>query len=337
MKSNLGKIVKKYLAHLPKNDYPVLSTRRFVSCWLGFVLDQSLSSMRGLLSRLNIGGIKMDISTFSKASKHRYFQVFIDLFKRLVSDVNRQICREELGFFPLDSTSITLTSKLFYDLGYSQVKLFAGLDSRSGSIEGVKINFGSGHDSKFGDETVKAIPCNSVGIMDRGFASCERIQELLKEKNRFFLLRIKKNFSLKMLDNGNFKIGQKENECEARVVSFCDLKTQEEYRLVTNLSADEFKGFTNQEIADMYKRRWEIELLWKFLKMHLKLDNLITKSTNGVTIQIYVCLIAYLILKLVKVAPEFDNNLLFKLNYLQVFMNQNISYIHWFERLIDFP
>ncbi len=83
----------------------------------------------------------------------------------------------------------------------------------------------------------------------------------------------------------------------------------------------------------MSKKRWQIELLWKFLKMHLKLDKLITKNLNGVTIQIYVCLIAYLILKLVKVAPEFDENLLFKLHYIQTFMHENISYIHWFERL----
>ncbi|NEP44181.1 MAG: IS4 family transposase, partial [Okeania sp. SIO2H7] len=217
------------------------------------------------------------------------------------------VSREELGFFPLDSTSITLTSKLFHELGYSQVKLFAGQDLSSGSIEGVKVNFGSGHDSKYGNETVNAIPYNSVGIMDRGFASCERIQELLKVKDRFFLIRIKKKFSLKMLNNGNFKIGQKDKECEARVVSFCDLATQEEYRLVTNLPDDDFKGFSNYEIAEIYKRRWQIELLWKFLKMHLKLDKLITKNLNGVTIQIYACLIAYLILKLVRVTPEFDD------------------------------
>ena len=169
--------------------------------------------------------------------------------------------------------------------------------------------------------------------MDRGFASSERIQELLKVKNCFFLMRI----NLKMLENGKFKLGQKKKEAEVRVVSFCDLKNQKEYRLVTNVDFEENGGFSNEEIAELYKRRWQIELLWKFLKMHLKLDKLITKNTNGVTIQIYVCLIAYLILKLVKVAPEFDDDLLFKLNYLQVFMNENISYIHWFEKLIENP
>ncbi len=335
MKSNPGRIVRKYWAHLPKNDYPVLSTRKFVSCWLGFVLDQSLNSMRDLFKRLKIGGIELDISTFSKASKTRDNPVFVDLFNRLRKEVNSQISRHELGFFPLDSTSITLTSKLFHNLGYSQVKLFAGQDLSSGSIEGVKINFGSGHHSKYGHETRNAIPYNSVGIMDRGFSSCERIKKLLKFPNRFFLMRIKNNFNLEMLENGNFKIGKKENAVEARVVYFCDGKTQDEYRLVTNLNFPESGGLSHEEIADMYRLRWPIELLWKFLKMHLKLDKLITKSLNGIRIQIYVCLIAYLILKLLRVAPEFDDNLLFKLRYIQAFMNENISGVRWFDKLIE--
>jgi putative transposase len=42
-------------------------------------------------------------------------------------------------------------------------------------------------------------------------------------------------------------------------------------------------------------------LLWKFIKTHLKLDKLITKNVNGIAIQIYVSLIAYLILKIVDI------------------------------------
>jgi IS4 transposase len=76
-----------------------------------------------------------------------------------------------------------------------------------------------------------------------------------------------------------------------RVVWFCDLESKAEYRLATNL-----KEVRNEEVGDIYRQRWQIELLWKFLKMHPKLDKLITKSVNGVTIQLYMMLIAYLIL-----------------------------------------
>lgn len=50
--------------------------------------------------------------------------------------------------FPLDSTVITLTSKLLWLEGYHQVKLFCGLISDTSEIGGVQIHFGQGHDSK---------------------------------------------------------------------------------------------------------------------------------------------------------------------------------------------
>ncbi|MCL2927958.1 MAG: hypothetical protein O4806_04920 [Trichodesmium sp. St5_bin8] len=56
--------------------------------------------MRDLLKRLNIGGIEIEIFTFSKASKTRDNQVFLDLFHQLRAEVFRQVPSEELGFSP---------------------------------------------------------------------------------------------------------------------------------------------------------------------------------------------------------------------------------------------
>ncbi len=67
---------------------------------------------------------------------------------------------------------------------------------------------------------------------------------------------------------------------------------QLKYRLATNLTE-----FSDEAVAEIYRKRWQIKLLWKFLKMHLKLDHLITKNLNGVKLQIYTVLIAYLILQ----------------------------------------
>jgi hypothetical protein len=61
------KIVKELLSKFSTRDYSVLNTRLFISCWLGFSLDQSLRSMRDLFKRLHQGGIPMDISC--RASK----------------------------------------------------------------------------------------------------------------------------------------------------------------------------------------------------------------------------------------------------------------------------
>lgn len=86
---------------------------------------------------------------------------------------------------------------------------------------------------------------------------------------------------------------------------------------------------------EIYRCRWGIELLWKFLKMHLKLDHLITKNVNGIAIQIHATLIAYLILQLVEIPQGWGNKLLDKLRYLQACMCQEISYIHWMESILS--
>ena len=67
--------------------------------------------------------------------------------------------------------------------------------------------------------------------------------------------------------------------------------------------------------------------------MHLKLDLLMTKNVNVIKIQIYSCLIVYLILQLVDIPQEIGNKTLDILRYLQSFMNEQISYIHWFRRM----
>jgi len=56
---------------------------------------------------------------------------------------------------------------------------------------------------------------------------------------------------------------------------------------------------TAQEIADLYKRRWAIELFFRWVKQNLKIRKFLGTSENAVRIQITVALIAFLLLKLV--------------------------------------
>jgi putative transposase len=52
------------------------------------------------------------------------------------------------------------------------------------------------------------------------------------------------------------------------------------------------------EIAQLYKERWEIELLFKWLKQNLKIRRFLGRSENAVRIQIYVALIAFMLLRI---------------------------------------
>jgi hypothetical protein len=55
-----------------------------------------------------------------------------------------------------------------------------------------------------------------------------------------------------------------------------------------------------QEIADLYKRRWAIELFFRWVKQTLKIKHFIGRSENAVRIQIACALIAYLLLRLIQ-------------------------------------
>ena len=52
------------------------------------------------------------------------------------------------------------------------------------------------------------------------------------------------------------------------------------------------------EIARLYQERWEIELLFKWLKQNLKIRRFLGRSENAVKIQLYVALIAFILLRL---------------------------------------
>jgi hypothetical protein len=70
-------------------------------------------------------------------------------------------------------------------------------------------------------------------------------------------------------------------------------------RLVTNdLDAP------TEEIADLYKQRWQIELFFKWIKQNLKLGHFLGTSENAVRIQLFVALITYMLLRSAQTAQS---------------------------------
>lgn len=70
--------------------------------------------------------------------------------------------------------------------------------------------------------------------------------------------------------------------------------------LMTNLPLREDRTgagpYTWAELADVYRQRWEIEVVFKFLKQHLGYDHPTSRSENGIRVMIYMSLIAALLL-----------------------------------------
>ena len=63
-------------------------------------------------------------------------------------------------------------------------------------------------------------------------------------------------------------------------------------------------GTSAQEIAELYRRRWAIELFFRWVKQTLKITRFFGTSENAVRIQIAVALIAFLLLRLAQTAQK---------------------------------
>ena len=77
----------------------------------------------------------------------------------------------------------------------------------------------------------------------------------------------------------------------ARIISYVDPK---KHRVIDLLTKD--MDYTPDEIVDIYRQRWEIELLFKQIKQNFPLRYFYGESRNAIKIQIWVTLIANLLL-----------------------------------------
>ena len=70
---------------------------------------------------------------------------------------------------------------------------------------------------------------------------------------------------------------------------------------------------SSEEIAELYKQRWQIELFFKWIKQNLKIKKFLWKSENAVKTQICIAIIAFILIRLMQKLQEFCKNVFFKL------------------------
>jgi IS4 transposase len=71
---------------------------------------------------------------------------------------------------------------------------------------------------------------------------------------------------------------------------------REDGRVLTILSNDLQRSAG--EIAALYRKRWQIELLFRWIKQHLKIRAFLGRSENAIRLQLYAAMIAYLLLRI---------------------------------------
>jgi IS4 transposase len=87
------------------------------------------------------------------------------------------------------------------------------------------------------------------------------------------------------------------------------------------------------EIAELYKRRWQIELFFRWIKQTLKIKHFLGQSENAVRIQIAVALIAFLLLRLAYAMQQAVPSLLAFTRLIR----SNIMHRRPIDRLLDQP
>jgi IS4 transposase len=89
--------------------------------------------------------------------------------------------------------------------------------------------------------------------------------------------------------------------------------------------------FSAKTIADIYKERWPIEIFFRWIKQNLKIKSFIGNSRNAVMTQIYVALIAYLLLCMFKFLSKIPASLQNLIRAIQLNLFRRCSMEELFE------
>jgi Transposase DDE domain. len=208
----------------------------------------------------------------------------VRLYHKLLRYIEQIHPEKKLVLCPFDATVILLVSKLFWRQGYRQVKLITTLNQDTKSTGHLIVSPGQAHQINFGEDIVKILPENGVAVGDRGFCSHKLFEQFI-QNGALFIIRIKSNWKW----DENYRIATRYGP--VRVVCFGSIEKEVDDYLATNIPE---AVMSHEEIAEAYRRA--IEVLWKFLKTHLKLDKIILpcKYTQFP-------LFIYLILRLLKI------------------------------------
>lgn len=283
-------------------------------------LRETVTGMASHARRLyHVGAAPVPRSTLSDANRNRPWQVFAELFEAVLPQAHRGLRRTAREAVRLiDSTSLRLSS------------LSADWATFSTEFCGAKAHIVYDPDAdrpiyfevtaaNVNDITVaKAMPieAGATYVFDLGYYDYGWWAELDGHGCRF-VTRLKKNTPFTVVsessvpNEGNIlsdRIGylpqrlaaSRKNPLQVPVRELQVVtETGKVLRIVTNdLDAPA------QEIADLYKQRWQIELFFRWVKQTLRIKHFIGVSENAVRIQIAVALIAFLLLRLAQATQK---------------------------------
>lgn len=285
-------------------------------------LRDTVTCLRALGSRLYHAGIRGRIarSTLANANETRDWRIYADFATVLIARA-RELYRDhplEIGVdwqhptYAFDSTTIDLCLKLFpwaQSRRYkSAVKLHTLIDLRGSIPCFIHVSSGRMNDVRSLDHL--PLEAGAFYVMDRGYADFARLYRF-PQKLAFFVTRGKKGLDYK-------------RQCWREVDKSTGLRSDSTIRLCGPKTAGLYPqplrriGYFAQDlqkrmvfltnnfdlpaltIAELYRKRWDVELFFKWIKQYLRLKAFYGYSSNAVKTQVWIAVCVYVLVAIVR-------------------------------------
>ena len=334
---NQGQFVfSQFVGHLDRNHFNYLVRKydgnkyvKHFSCW-----NQLLAMMFGQLSNreslrdvvvaleahhskckfLGIGSKPIAKTTLASANQNRDYRIFEDFAFYMMKEACEKRATNLLDIpgkkYAFDSTTIPLCLSIFPWARFRRkkggVKAHVLYDIEAQVPAFYTVTTASKHDST----TMSSISCepNAYYIFDRAYDSFKELYRI-HLTDSFYVVRAKTNLKYKIvkwkrrmpknvLTDAEVKLtgylSEKKYPESFRLVRYYDVEEGREFTFLTNA-----KHLTALEVAELYKKRWLVELFFKWLKQHLKIKKFWGTTENAVRIQIAVAIITYCLVAIV--------------------------------------
>jgi hypothetical protein len=260
-------------------------------------------------------GKNVSRSNLSKANENRNFKIFEEFASHLISLAQSKNSNEKFeikgNIYVFDSSTIDLCLSVFCWAHFRKtkagIKLHTLFDVNTQIPLFIHITEANIHDVNAMD-VIDYEPL-AYYIFDRAYVDYERLFRITTAK-AFFVVRSKSNVKFKRMYSNKIdkstgikydQIGKiegfyssKDYPEKIRKVKFFDVEKNKLLIFLTNNF--ELKA---QDIALLYKQRWQVELFFKWIKQHLKVKTFWGTTENAVRIQINIAIITYCLVSLI--------------------------------------
>ena len=258
-------------------------------------------------------------ANLAKANENRDYRIYESFALILVAQAQKLAIPNttidlsiDAPVYAVDATVIDLCLSVFWWGKFRKhkaaVKLHTVFDVRTNIPTFIYVTGGSVHDVNGLDHF--PLEAGSYYVMDKGYIDFGRLHHIHNEK-AFFITRAKDNFKFVRLSSRkvdkstgikcdqtvrlkNYKVSLDYPDVIRRI-KYYDLDLKMEFVFITN----NFE-ISALEVARLYKYRWAVELFFKWIKQHLKVKTFWGHSFNAVKTQIYIAMITYLLVVIMK-------------------------------------